>query len=49
MISYQEIKGILLWITIWNLVDYLTEYFQIKAKKGIIISLSVLIFIIYYG
>lgn len=49
MISYNEIKGILLWILLWNLVDFLTDYFEIKSKNGIFITLFLLLIMIYFG
>jgi hypothetical protein len=49
MIHYNEIKGILLWIILWNLADFLTDYFDIKSKNGIFISLLLLLVMIYFG
>mgnify|MGYP000232635159 CR=1 FL=1 len=33
-----SIINILLWVLIWNLIDFLIEYFNIKSKNGIIIG-----------
>tara|TARA_B100001115_G_scaffold166830_1_gene145381 strand:- start:766 stop:921 length:156 start_codon:yes stop_codon:yes gene_type:complete len=45
MISKSDLINIFLWIIIWNLSDFLIDYFQIKSKEGILIS-SVLLAIV---
>lgn len=45
MISKSDIINIFLWIIIWNLSDFLIDYFKIKSKEGILIS-SVLLAIV---
>ena len=46
------IINILLWVLIWNLIDFLITYFNIKSRNGIIIGvvlISILLFLIYYA
>ena len=32
------IINILLWVLIWNLIDFMITYFNIKSRNGIIIG-----------
>lgn len=49
MVNKNEIVNILLWIFLWNLFDYISRYFKITEKNGILITTILIIFLIYFN
>lgn len=49
MISKSDLINIFLWIIIWNLSDFLIDYFQIKSKDGILISTVLLVIVLSFS
>jgi hypothetical protein len=40
------IINILLWVLIWNLVDFLITYFNIKPRNGILIGVVLILILL---
>ena len=38
---------IILWVMIWNLIDFIIDYFKIKPKYGIIYTLIIILYLLY--
>lgn len=41
------LMDIILWVMVWNLIDFIINYYKIKPKLGIIYSISIILFILY--